>query len=408
LIHNPESILFAWGQDEEEGAFSLPCVGWFDDCKDVLKILEIFRNARIDGKVVKINGQEKPDERVLVANSVKVGDTDYKRIRLIYKPKLDDYSISPVKYKYYDQQFFVADGSVDWQRGFVYYKDKEELFKILVDDEDSKIGKLKDYLFGKEYDEIKAIFTNNSVLTSDEIKVVRAQIAVLKDEEQKKELYLELQEKVPYRSQRDNESPATDEDIANNSWMTTHNISTAGDIMCNLTSQVMCLEYLGVSPPCKGCPTSCNSYTQFEDYIECLRVDKGFDHRGQANTREDLSELFDNVSYEFVNLGTYEKAVLESKLKTSLENGCSVLISAFGHIVRLQAITKDGLVVDDPYGKVVNFSQSGVTPKYKKDGKDYRNDKDFTDKEGEDNVWKWTDLSTNNLKINYAEIYCSE
>ena len=85
-----------------------------------------------------------------------------------------------------------------------------------------------------------------------------------------------------------------------------------------------------------------------------------------------------------------------------------MLISAFGHIVRLQAITKDGLVVDDPYGKVVNFSQSGVTPKYKKDGKDYRNDKDFTDKEGEDNVWKWTDLSTNNLKINYAEIYCSE
>ena len=45
-----------------------------------------------------------------------------------------------------------------------------------------------------------------------------------------------------------------------------------------------------------------------------------------------------------------------------------MLISAFGHIVRLQAITKDGLVVDDPYGKVVN-SRNQVTPKYKKDEK---------------------------------------
>ena len=258
------------------------------------------------------------------------------------------------------------------------------------------------------YDEIKAIFTNNSVLTPDEIKGVREQIAMLKDEEQKKELYLELQKKVPYRSQRDNESPATDEDIANNRWMRTHNISTAGDIMCNLTSQVMCLEYLGVSPPCKGCPSSCDSYDQFEDYLECVRVDKGFEHRGKSNTRKELSKLFDNVSYKFVNLETYEKAVIESRLKTNLENGCSVVISAFGHIVRLQSITKDGLIIDDPYGKVVDFSKSGVTPKYKKDGKDYRNGKDFTDKEGNDNVWKWTDLTTNQIKIRYAEIYCYE
>lgn len=407
-MHDPASITFAWAQGEEEGAMSLPCVGWFDECDDVLKILETFRNARIKGNQVKIKGQTKTDERTLTANSVKIGETDYNRIRLIYKPKTEDYSFNPTGYTDYDQQFFVADGSVDWQRGFIYSKDGTELFKILVDDDISKIGKLKEYLFGKEYDEIKAIFINNTDLTPDEIKDVREQIALLKDEDQKKELYLELQEKVPYHSQRDNESPATDEDIANNSWMTTYNVSTAGDIMCNLTTEAMCLEYLGVSLPCNGCSSDCDSYNQFEDYMECVRVDKGLDHRGEASTRKELAELFDNVNYEFVNLGTYEKVVIESKLKAKLENGCSVLISAFGHIVRLQGVTEDGLIVDDPYGKVVDFSQSGCSAKYKEDEKDYRNGKDFTDKEGDNNIWKWTDLSTNNVKINYAEIYCSE
>ncbi|HHU87484.1 MAG TPA: fibronectin type III domain-containing protein [Peptococcaceae bacterium] len=148
LIHNPESILFAWAQEESEGTYSLPCLGWFDDCDDVLKILETFRNARIKGNQVKINGQTKTEERILIANSIKVGDTDYKRVRLIYKPKTEDHTFNPTKYSFYDQQFFVTDGSVDWQRGFVYYKDGEELFKILVDDESAKIGKLKEYLFG--------------------------------------------------------------------------------------------------------------------------------------------------------------------------------------------------------------------------------------------------------------------
>lgn len=406
-IHNPEGGLFVF-EDSEEGAFSLPCVGWFDDCKDVIEIIETFRNARVNGNKVKITGQEKAEERIFVANSVKFGDTDYKKIRLIYKPKPEDYSINTVIYEIYNQQFFIADGSVDWQRGFIYYNEGEELFKILVDDEVSKIEKLKEYLYGLDYDEILQIFANNTFLNAAQISDIREQIVLIKDEEQKKELYLELQEKVPYRSQRDNESPATDEDIANNSWMTTYNISTAGDIMCNLTSQAMCLEYLGVFPPCDGCSSSCDSYTQFEDYLECVRIDKGFDHRGVATTRKDLAELFDNVSYKFVNLETYDKTVIESKLKKNLEDGCSVLISAFGHIVRLQAITNDGLVVDDPYGKVVDFSQSGCSAKYKADGKDYRNGKDFTDTEGDNNVWKWTDLSTNNVKINYAEIYCSK
>ncbi|MEJ5317954.1 MAG: hypothetical protein WHS63_13165 [Tenuifilum sp.] len=50
LIHNPEKIWFAWLQEEEEAELSLPCLGWFDDCDDVLKILEKLREARINNK----------------------------------------------------------------------------------------------------------------------------------------------------------------------------------------------------------------------------------------------------------------------------------------------------------------------------------------------------------------------
>ena len=267
---------------------------------------------------------------------------------------------------------------------------------------------MKEYLFGKEYDEILQILENNTVLTPDEIKDVREQIALITGRSSKEGIYIELQEKVPYHSQRDNESPATDEDIANNSWMTTYNVSTAGDIMCNLTAEAMCLEYLGISPPCSGCPSNCNSYDQFEDYLECVRVDKGLDHRGEASTRKELVELFDNVSYILEDIQSSDKTEITNIIEPYIKDGCSVLISAFGHIVRLQGITKDGLIVDDPYGKVVDFSQSGCSAKYKNDGQDYRNGKDFTDKEGNNNIWKWTDLSSNNVKINYAEIYCSE
>ncbi len=128
---------------------SLPCIGWFDDCENVLKILETFRNARINGNKVKIKGQSKTVERTLTANSVKIGDIDYAKIRLIYKPKTEDNSFDPTDYNSYDQQFFVEDGSVDWQHGFVYNKDNKELFKIIIDDEASKIGSLKEYLFGE-------------------------------------------------------------------------------------------------------------------------------------------------------------------------------------------------------------------------------------------------------------------
>ena len=66
---------------------------------------------------------------------------------------------------------------------------------------------------------------------------------------------------------------------------------------------------------------------------------------------------------------------------------------SFGHIVRLQSITDKGLIVDDPYGKVCDFSKSGCTAKYKCKNNDSRNG----DNIGKDNLWTWSDLQTNNI-----------
>src|SRR5690606_38685008 len=109
-----------------------------------------------------------------------------------------------------------------------------------------------------------------------------------------------------------------------NKWMETYNITTAGDIMCNLTSQAMCLEYLGITPPCSNCSDKCNVYTQLEDYLECIRVDKEFEHKKYSETRGKLTLLFENGSLENKLLQSNDKNYLISFLSSYLENGCSI------------------------------------------------------------------------------------
>jgi hypothetical protein len=232
------------------------------------------------------------------------------------------------------------------------------------------------------------------VLTPAEIKQVRDLIAKVQDEGRKKEFFLKLQEKVPYHNQRDNTSIATDEDVENNSsWLSAG--ENVGDIMCNLTSEAMCLEYLGIN-----CP---DPDMQFEDYLEELRRDKEFKHRGDPAAREKLSMEFD-VSYKKIDLNTDDRDLLISNLKPELEKGRAVLLSAFsspkGHIVRLQTITDEGLIIDDPYGQVQNFSQRENGGFGYTDGK---NSTDNSDIKGKDNLWTWADIKDTIIK--YAEIY---
>ncbi|QKG80863.1 C39 family peptidase [Tenuifilum thalassicum] len=316
LIHNPISTTGLF-DGMEEGAMGMPCKGWFDDCDNVIGILDTIRSARIQGKKVRVRGKINEVPITLTAKYIRIGGTDYKQIRLISHKKKPEYTYNPSDYEEYNQQVLNADGTIDWQKGFVYREDGQEVFKILVDDESSKIGKLKDYLFGKKYDEIKGIFKNNSVLTPDEIKNVREQIEMLKDNEQKKELYLELQEKVPYHNQRNNDQE-----------------QYISDRMCNLTSEAMCLEYLGIS-----CPTA---DMQFEDYLEQLRKDNNYGDRTTQAARQKVAKHL-GACYDKKDYGgkfSDEKEKLKDFILPKLQSGCAVMLSIWpackGHLVRVQ------------------------------------------------------------------------
>jgi hypothetical protein len=87
-------------------------------------------------------------------------------------------------------------------------------------------------------------------------------------------------------------------------------------------------------------------------------------------------------------------------------NGLGVIISIFseasgkGHIVRLQNILNDGLIVDDPYGKLNDFKER------ENKGFGYTGTKNPVDSEsgiGEDNLWLWENI--NETMIKFAEIF---
>ncbi len=256
----------------------------------------------------------------------------------------------------------------------------------------------------EQFYEILELLGAQERMSPKDIAEIRGLIIELENEEGRGDLYIELQVKVTYQNQRDNEAPVTEEDKDAHPWMNKFNVATAGDIMCNLTSQAMCLNYLGVDKPCETCPNNCdNSYSQLEDYIECIRVEKNLDERTKSKTRRDLSKYF-NVSHLSIELAGKNAMEVRKILIKSLRAGKSVMLGGFGHMVRLQSASEQGLVVDDPYGRIVNFTAPGVTPKYKKNGKDYRNGKDFGDGVGEDNFWTW-DQALDQIKVKYAETY---
>lgn len=282
----------------------------------------------------------------------------------------------------------------------VYPKTKRNYVQV----RDWLLGKLADEFIPTNYDIAKEFLDKKEEFTPEEISSSREQIEKVTDSLQKSELYLKLQEKVPYYSQRNNESLATKQDAANNPWLKEG--APAGDIMCNLTSQAMGLYYLGITKPCKDCPEECNQYEQMEDYLECIKETKKLGHRGLGLTREKILNLFNIAIYEYKGHNkVFQKEEITNLLKPHLAKGDAVILSAFGHIVRLQAITDKGLIVDDPYGKVVDFSKGGATAKYKKGKDDYRNDKKSNDNKGDNNLWKWEDLEENEIILKGYEIY---
>ena len=236
-------------------------------------------------------------------------------------------------------------------------------------------------------------------LTPKEIRGYRDYIKTLPEDE-RADWYLELQKKVPYHNQRDNESLATEEDVENNSsWL--NDGDTAGDIMCNLTSEAMCLEYLGIT-----CP---DSSMQFEDYLEQLRIENDFEKRTNYKARKSLANEL-GVCYEKKDFDAKFCAKKEAFIKycsDKLAEGSAIMISVWpackGHLVRLQAIEENGIVVDDPYGKVKGKTEGFDWRENCNSGGYNKNEKTAESTIGSNVKWEWTDIA--DVTIKYVEVY---
>jgi len=211
-------------------------------------------------------------------------------------------------------------------------------------------------------------------LSPEELKAQRAQIQDIDDKDAREDAYEALQARVIYASQRDNASKDEDGDLVE--------IETGR--MCNLTSLAMALSYMGFSNP--------HPELQYEDALEKVRVDNDLPERWKV---EGWGGVANKVGADVVFLRDADfqetRAWWKDTVRSALRHGYAVMMSITGHIVRLQAITNDGLVVDDPYGwselkAGSSYSFSKVNP-YQKVGTLV----------GDDVLWTWDEVERHSM-----------
>ena len=241
--------------------------------------------------------------------------------------------------------------------------------------------------FGNQTGFIAAEFTQSTKdkdrLTPEEIKQERQRIAQEQNKEVRGDLFEELQSKVIYQSQRDNEA----RDSRGNK------VETKSGNMCNLTSLGMGLAYLGIPNP--------DPNQQYEDALEAIRAKHvGFprtDSRGWGGVAQRLGAGVDIFATEVAQGRDW----WEANVRPRLRQGNAVIMSIGEHIVRVQQVAEDALVVDDPYGQ--GRLLPGKTPpggpikaKYTGSGLNEYGKKGET--AGEDVRWPWQDVSQHAMR----------
>jgi peptidoglycan hydrolase-like protein with peptidoglycan-binding domain len=201
-------------------------------------------------------------------------------------------------------------------------------------------------------------------LSGAEMDAARDLISALPDAGRRADYFLQLQSKVAYHSQRDNTSKSGEK--------------TIGDVMCNLTSLSMCLEYLGVDNPYPD--------MQFEDALEKIRVE----HVGKPRTSSEGwggVATYLGVQWGFIKgAGAHDKAWYDTNVQPHLAAGEAVMLSIDGHICRLQAVADAGLIADDPFGHSTlgkGASRGWASTNVKADA---------ASNKGEDITWPWSEV----------------
>lgn len=142
-IHNPESVLGLF-EGDDEGALSLPCLGIFDECREVIKMIEAIKVASEKDENILIMSPAEPSPKVWEGYSLKVGGVDFDKISIVVE--LDANKTESVKARSYE------DYSSGDEYGFVYKNGDRILAKILIttdDDRELEREKLRAYLFNE-------------------------------------------------------------------------------------------------------------------------------------------------------------------------------------------------------------------------------------------------------------------
>jgi len=225
-------------------------------------------------------------------------------------------------------------------------------------------------------------------LTPEEIKRARQLIAA-EPTTARGDLYDELQAKVIYFNQRENTSTGRLKDGS---------IGNLGDVMCNLTALAMCLEYLGVPNP--------HPEMSYPDALEKVRRDKL--PRAARTTEAGWGGVATALGVPHTALGGGKRArsFWAGTVQAALRGGKSVMCSIEDHIVRIQDITDEGVVADDPFGrskllpgKTQRNSPKGALTSHAWLGSNHkagRNDGKQSNV-GEDITWPWAEVETHHF-----------
>ena len=131
--------------------------------------------------------------------------------------------------------------------------------------------------------------------------------------------------------------------------------ATVGDVMCNLTSLAMGMEYLGVENKCADKQyADCINQTAYDNGI--FKSNTDFDDqqpkRKSVEYRKQMAEHW-GVEQNSINkpketTESYES--FKARILPYLKEGDAIYFSMGQHVVRLVALYDDYMVVDDPYG----------------------------------------------------------
>lgn len=113
---------------------------------------------------------------------------------------------------------------------------------------------------------------------------------------------------------------------------------------CNVTSLAMCLSFWGVESP---------AYMQLEDYLLQMAMDEGLNRFSVAGIKA-LAESFEGITDHVTEQGTLQD------IRDSIDKRWPVILHGYftapGHIIVVRGYTREGFIVNDPYGEIMGLN----------------------------------------------------